>query len=151
MPGLTREDRAKMLGPNKVVCPVCTQDAYKNYCRQCDEFFADCSCGKEGHEQHRTYNRSDKYLDIHPCKLYPNGDGWEVRMRVAPNLEVAIEIGLSGGTTTFTMRRWLPTGTPVASPQFRLAEKAIGVADYIAQLLERGDSDRVVQNYVEGF
>jgi len=151
MPALTRDDRARTCGPGKATCGKCDQKAYLNYCRQCDTFFSDCDCGdKAGHEQHRTYNRSDKYLDIHPCRVYPNGDGWEVRLRLSPAMEVAIEIGVNPKETMFVMRKWLPLGTSVASKQFREARRAVDVADYIAQLLERGDSRRVVENYVEG-
>lgn len=58
MPSLTPEDQDRLLGPQPWKCPECGREPYKNYCRQCDEFFYVCGCKKppeESHEGHRTY------------------------------------------------------------------------------------------------
>ena len=63
MPSLTPEDRKKLLGQQSWYCPKCGKQPYKNYCRECDEFFFVCDCPPEpntglysgNHEGHRTY------------------------------------------------------------------------------------------------
>jgi len=59
MPSLTLEDQRRLIG--KVpgwICPYCKEEQYRNYCRQCDDFFFICKCEQtdvELHTGHRTY------------------------------------------------------------------------------------------------
>lgn len=64
-PSLTPEEQEQLLANNGRTCPDCGNTTYKNYCRQCDEFFYeghkhDCPRMKPGaysedHVGHRTY------------------------------------------------------------------------------------------------
>ena len=65
MPSLTPEEQERMLG-GESRCYHCKQKLYKNYCRQCDQFYGvghspDCpdmdpnKPYSENHEGHRTY------------------------------------------------------------------------------------------------
>jgi len=59
MPSLTPEDQDRLLGEQTWTCSKCGKHPYKNYCRECDEFFYVCECRdkppEERHEGHRTY------------------------------------------------------------------------------------------------
>lgn len=57
MPLLTPEQE-ELLGEQPWKCPKCGKNPYKNYCRQCDEFFYVCDCEpdkEDDHTGHRTY------------------------------------------------------------------------------------------------
>lgn len=77
MPALTAEDRKKMLGRQTYVCSSCDIRPYKDYCRQCDEFFYQCwpDCPQcfNDHEGHRVYDREDE-----------SADGWLVKNKKKP-------------------------------------------------------------------
>ncbi len=56
MPSLTPEEQKRLLGYQSWKCGTCDTHPYKNYCRECDEFFFVCKCPPEdSHEGHRIY------------------------------------------------------------------------------------------------
>lgn len=59
MPLIPKEHRDRLLVQTDRPCPHCGDGLFRNYCRQCDEFFFVCACGAYGeepsHADHRTY------------------------------------------------------------------------------------------------
>lgn len=70
MPLLSEDDQRRMLGPAGFICQRCGLQRYKNYCRQCDQFFYECRCppdDDDDHTGHRTYDsgfRRDQKMPI---------------------------------------------------------------------------------------
>lgn len=63
MPLLSEDDQRRMLGPAGFICQRCGLQRYKNYCRQCDQFFYECKCppdSEDDHTGHRTYDSGFK-------------------------------------------------------------------------------------------
>lgn len=55
MPSLTEEDKKVLLVETHIECKTCHTKKWKNYCRECDEFFLICKCPRVEHVGHRTY------------------------------------------------------------------------------------------------
>lgn len=83
MPSLNDDDRKRMLGRQPWACG-CGIRPYKDYCRQCDEFFYECMPGCErcdkSHNGHRLYPREDLtpdgWLAVNNKKPYSIMESW---------------------------------------------------------------------------
>lgn len=63
MPSLEPGDIDLLLLGKTHPCPTCPALCFKNYCRECDEFFWQCPAGcLHDHPGHRTYEK-----EVTPC------------------------------------------------------------------------------------
>lgn len=67
MPSLDHNAIATTTGTIVGPCRICQVSVYRNYCRQCDEYFHVCKCRPHGHEGHRVYPMV--HLPFHPVSL----------------------------------------------------------------------------------
>jgi hypothetical protein len=69
MPLLSAEQQRDILIELPAVCGACGQHPFRNYCRECDEFFLECGCPRTEHVGHRTYQQEPalrgEYQDPH--------------------------------------------------------------------------------------
>jgi hypothetical protein len=79
MPLLDAPQQKALLVELDETCPTCGVRLFRNYCRQCDEFFVECGCPWSEHAGHRSYEREPAlrgaYQDPHGYETSPEEHG----------------------------------------------------------------------------